>query len=287
MKKNCKFLITGLVRNCESTIKLDIQLINKSIKKYDMNPYWLVIESDSSDDTLKQLEILKFNNNNFRYISLGNLKNKIKKRTDRLAYCRNVYLEQIKKIELYKNIDYVLIVDLDHLNNRLSDTSVESCFANNNWDVCSANQDGPYYDIAALRHKEWSPNDCWQKYKFFLSIGISKEDALVSAVHSRMIKIDKNSKWIEVDSAFGGAAIYKRKIFNLPFLSYKGHDNSSNEICEHLSFHSRIRKNGYKIYINPKFINAAYTDHTQHLFFHKKLMRLIKNSLHFLSERLL
>ena len=37
-------------------------------------------------------------------------------RCDRIAHCRNTYVEKINNNELYKNIDLILVVDLDGIN---------------------------------------------------------------------------------------------------------------------------------------------------------------------------
>ena len=49
-----------------------------------------------------------------------------------------------------------------------------SCWQYQNWDVFTANTSDIYYDIWALRHNNWSPNDCWQNKKDLVQIGFNK-----------------------------------------------------------------------------------------------------------------
>ena len=127
--------------------------------------------------------------------------------------------------------------------------------------MCTANQRGPYYDVWPLRHKHWSPNDCWAQYKFFVKNGLSVKKSKFAAVYSRMVEIDEHLDWIEVDSAFGGLAVYRRE--TLSDVQYIGVNEFGEEICEHLSLNAQIKSKGYRIFINPKLINAGYTRHTR------------------------
>ena len=68
-----------------------------------------------------------------------------------------------------------------------------------------------------------------------------------------MIKINSSSKLIEVDSAFGGFAIYKKS--DIPAEArYIGLSKNGGEVCEHISFHYSIKKNQGSIFINPKLV---------------------------------
>jgi len=254
-----RFLVVGLTRNSSLTIKNDISKISSALSKFE-NLNWLIIESDSDDKTEKVLEELKSTKKNFRSISLGALSKKIPLRTARIAFCRNKYLEEIKNNNQYKEIEYVIVADLDGINNLITEKGFISCWLEGNWDVCTANQKGPYYDIYALRHPFWSPNDCMQVYKFFIDHNLSAEQSREIAIRSKMIKVNEKSDWIEVESAFGGLAIYRKDA--IKDAHYVGIDNSGAEICEHVTFHKMLRENGKRIFINPRFINAAYTEHT-------------------------
>jgi len=253
------FLIVGLARNCEFSIENNIKKINNAFSNSNLVK-WLVIESDSSDETLTILQQLK-KDINLDYSSLGKLADQYPLRTERIALCRNEYLKQIRSNTIYHEIDYVVVADLDGVNIKLESTSVEQCWnLDEKWDACFANQSGPYYDIWALRHPLWSPNDCYMHENFLKSSGYKDFLARYLAVYSRMITLPTNSKPIQVDSAFGGLGIYTKEFFNKG--SYIGVDSDNNEICEHVSFHIDRIKNTNLIIV-PSLINGGLNEHSK------------------------
>jgi len=151
---------------------------------------------------------------------------------------------------------------MDGVNNKLSVDAVNSCWDRPGWDVCAANQSGPYYDIWALRHEYWSPNDCWQQARFLLSCGASYFNSVSASVYSRMVCIAPSAEWIEVESAFGGLAIYRKEA--LLSVKYNGLMENGEEVCEHVAAHEQIRSFGGRIFINPALINAGLVEHARH-----------------------
>jgi hypothetical protein len=248
------FLVVGTVRNCSKFLDGNIKRFKASLAKA-KELHWLIIESDSDDESLRVLDDVKKNTHNFNFISLGKLRDKMPLRTERLAYCRNAYAQEIKTNPLYKNIDYVVVADLDDVNSHISEMAILSCWERDDWHVCCANQKGPYYDIWALRHKDWCPNDCWAQFGFLDKYSKDKEKNLYASVQAKQIIIPAYSEWIEVDSAFGGLAIYQKKLFNVA--PYVGIDEQGKEVCEHVAFHNKLREKGYRIFINPKMVNSG------------------------------
>jgi len=255
-----KVLIVGLVKDSASTIVQEILTISKAFKGFS-KVSWLLVESDSKDNTVTELKKTSMRVENFNFITLGNLSDSLSKRTERIAHCRNWYLEEIRENSKYLDLDYVAVIDLDNMNDLLTDQAIQSCWDNSDWDVCTANQLGPYYDIWALRHPVWSPNDCWDQCRFLERFGISHEQAKQAAVYAKQIVIPPASSWIEVDSAFGGLAIYKRAALNQG--NYSGIGEVGEEVCDHIFLHKIIRSNGGRIFINPGLINTDFTEHTQ------------------------
>ena len=271
-----KFLFVGLAKNCSQSIKTDIAKIQSALKEFNY-VQWLVVESDSRDATVKKLGELEREIKNFRYVSLGALRKDFPLRTARIAHCRNHYLGELNGNPIYAHIDYVIVADLDGVNDQLTQRGLLSCWARDDWDVCTANQRGPYYDVWALRHKTWSPNDCWSQYRFLMEHGLSANESLFVAIHSRMIKIDENLDWIEVGSSFGGLAIYRRKA--LEGAQYVGLDDEGGMVCEHVQLHATLRAHGGRIFINPALINTGYTSHTKKLLLWSRTKRWIKGAL--------
>lgn len=257
---NMHFLVVGAVRNCGKHLSSDVKRIDAALSPFG-SIKWLIVESDSDDDTLKILDNLANDHNNFGYISHGKLKESIPLRTERIAFCRNSYVDCVNKDPKYHQISHIIVADFDGINDHISADSIESSWKFLDWDVCTANQLGPYYDVFALRHKIWCPNDCWAQEEFLREYGKNPYLSIKNAVHSKMIKIPKNSAWIKVDSAFGGFAIYKMKFFKTA--RYVGLTNDGKEVCEHVAFNKNARDNGAKIFINPNLINAHYTEHTK------------------------
>lgn len=267
------FLITGLVRNGEKTIAKEIKHLASVFKNFS-SLNWFVLESDSSDQTLLELEQLSREISHFRYKSAGNLADSMPSRLVRLAHCRNLYLDELRTNPLYQNIEYLVVADLDNMNPLLTEAAVLSCWDKEGWGGVCANQRGPYYDLGALRHPDWMPHDCWRHYQFLIQQGKSEDEAMSAAVHTNMVTIAENAEWIEVDSAFGGIAIYPTQA--LGNARYKGYDKHGRDAVDHIGFHEGIRENGYKIFINPKLINTSFNEHTHNLLESRQLRKKIK-----------
>jgi glycosyltransferase involved in cell wall biosynthesis len=87
-----RVIVVGATRNCEKTVRNDVLKLFESLRRC-KTLSWFVVESDSSDKTLESLRALEADVPNFRFISLGSLRQAMPIRTQRIAYCRNVYLD--------------------------------------------------------------------------------------------------------------------------------------------------------------------------------------------------
>lgn len=256
---NSNFLIVGLARNCGKHIQNEVETINKAFSD-GKSTKWLIIESDSDDNTLVKLESLK-SKVNLNNISLGRLRDDYPKRTERIAVCRNMYLDEIRRNNDYANIDYVVVADLDGVNSKLSSESVKSCWHSEyQWDACFANQSAPYYDIWALRHTFWSPNNCVEQERYLRSLGLDEFSCRYVSVLSRMVTIPINAKPIKVKSAFGGLGIYKKDLLNEG--EYIGLNEEGDEVCEHVYFHVN-HCNRANLFIIPSLVNCNFNKHSK------------------------
>lgn len=255
---NNEIVITGIVRNISKTFSQDYTRLNKAFGNF-KRIKWFLVESDSEDDTLNILKSTSELNYNFSWCSLGDLERLKLPRAERLSIARNRYVEELQKVD-YSGAHIIVVADFNGLSSLVDEKAILSCWKELNWSACTANQSGRYYDVWALRHALWSPNDCWKQYKFFRQYTKIPELTLFSAVNSRMIKIPVDSPWIEVQSAFGGLAIYDATVFK--YARYSGIDLDGEETCEHVEFNRLIIDRGGKIYINPSMINTEYTDHS-------------------------
>lgn len=252
-------IVVGLVRNGVPKLEENVTILNKALSKFS-EVHWLLIESDSTDDTERLLKKISEKVPRFRYLSQGNLSEKMPQRTERLAFCRNVYLQEILNNPLYERINYAIVSDMDDTNSLLSEDAILSCWERDDWDVVAANQKGPYYDIWTLRHPVWCANDCWLEHRFLSQFGGNPNDLTYACVYSKMIEVPTHFEWLEVDSAFGGLAIYKKSIMSKS--QYLGLYSNGVEICEHVPFNIGIRGGGGRIFINPRLINTDYTEHS-------------------------
>jgi glycosyltransferase involved in cell wall biosynthesis len=64
--------VVGLARNCGKTLRADIHRIKKAVEGA-REVQWLIVESDSTDDTVSELEALRAELRNFQFASLGKL----------------------------------------------------------------------------------------------------------------------------------------------------------------------------------------------------------------------
>ena len=251
-------LITGCVRDAAATLRSDVQRFQQALCEVP-EVRWFLVESDSEDDTPSVLAALAEEMEGFGFSGLGQLRGRWPDRTQRLAHCRNHYLSELRSPR-HHDVDVVVIAEFDGVCKTFSQEAWRSAWVRDDWAVCTANQNGLYYDIWALRHPEWCPDDCWQRFRLLRAAGMVPTEALHQAVHSRMIRIPVDSDWIEVDSAFGGLAIYRRTALLAGL--YQGIDTDGRRVCEHVTLHERIRADGGKIFINPRLINTGLTAHS-------------------------
>jgi glycosyltransferase involved in cell wall biosynthesis len=266
-------VILGICRNVEKDLESDIRNLLAAFSDFS-KIYFRIVESDSTDLTLLVLETLSVQIPNFEFISFENLQSEIPSRVERIAYCRNKCLDFLKTDDRLRNCSYVAVSDLDGVNSLLDREGVLSCWAKDDWDGCTANQLGPYYDIYALRHPEWSPDDCWRYETELLKQGMNPISARRKAVYARQKKIPVSSPWIKVDSAFGGLAIYSRE--SLSDAIYSGVDFIGAAICEHVTLHQGLASKGFTLFINPLLINHGWSDHSRPHRAHNKVKRVIR-----------
>ena len=208
MSMLAKLVVMGTARNCATTLAADLASLARALKAFP-NLHFFLVESNSQDDTVKVLQNFKENVPNFNFVSLGNLSETMPLRTERLAHCRNRCLDELQDNLAFVDAEYVVIADLDGTQSLLTQEGLMSCFERPDWGACFANQEGSYYDIWALRHPVWSPNDCWEQKMFYEQAGLSSEKSAYLAVFSRMIEIPADAEWLEVDSAFAQCEVQR------------------------------------------------------------------------------
>lgn len=250
-------LVTGLTRDSARYIKKHIFDLSGTLKKF-FDVEWFVVESDSSDATVLQLEELAESMPGFSYKSLGDLSLEIPNRTERLAACRNVCLDVLEASS--RQFEYLIVIDLDLLVTAPDFTFLNQVLEKKDWSGIFANTQGPYYDLLALRHPLWNHRDPFEFQTFLLSLGLSKRSADRAAITSKMIKIPTTASLIEVRSAFGGFGVYRTS--QLSNARYLNVDSSNLECSEHVAFNEAIVNAGGRLFIVPSMIVAKKTEHT-------------------------
>jgi hypothetical protein len=288
-----RVVVVGTISNAASSLEKDLtKVINALVNTEILQVY--IVESDSEDKTVEVLAQLSSRLTYLKFQSLGSLKLNLPKKISRIRLCRQVYVEFIRDYMKSTPIDFVVVVDLDGMNKSIKAKAVDGCFLKPGWDVVLANQTGGYYDLLALRHPTWCPTDIKSELDQLRnkvetaqitgsSISnrvrrlLALDNAARKIVYSRMRSIPKSSPWVEVESGFGGFAIYRADLFEK--FDYSVADVALEEECEHIALNTRIHKSGGKLYINPSLINSRYNEHNIRKFFLVRQFQLIYWSL--------
>jgi hypothetical protein len=275
-----KVAVVGTISNASSKLRSDLQNLIRALNAFELVQIFLV-ESDSIDSTVSILENLREDVPDFDFVTLGTLKEKIPERISRIRYCRNIYVERVRSILNEKEIDFVVVADLDGMNARISAKALESSFTRNDWAGVLASQTGGYYDLLALRHPTWCPQDVLAEHQNLKS-SIDKSPvpliALIrrarrrleydrarnKAIYSKMVRFNKSDQWIEVNSGFGGLGVYKANIFAR--FDYSLREGDLDFESEHVAFSKRIVESGEKLFINPRMINNHFNTYNLNKF---------------------
>ena len=252
-------VVVGTIRDGSANVVSDLLRILSAIESI-VPASAFVVESDSSDDTVQIIKNLSEKDMRIRFKSLGNIANDIPDRIARLRYCRNVYVNEIRQHPSYQDCDLVIVADLDGINTVIDVKGFEIALNSEvEWDALAANQNARYYDIAALRHPLWSPNNFFEQAQWMAPY-LGEKAAWRNSISDRMIHIPMHSPPILVESAFGGLCIYRRWVFEK--CDYSEDDSQHHGEIDHVTINRKMRSFGGKIFIHPAFINANWTVHS-------------------------
>ena len=254
--------ICGVVRNAAAPLKQTLDVI-KALQAICENSFVLIVTNDNIDDTDTILRGWRNSSANREVLWLDGLAGAIPERLDRIAAARNFYQQQLQ-VRAEPQFSLSLIMDLDGPNMCLSaDTVLESLSkATFQWDGIFANQRQAYYDIFALRHDRWCPDDCWEEVRRATTFPCRKRKARLAVekfVHSRQFRIHPDHPPIPVRSAFGGLAVYKTDAIKGSW--YAARDKNFRLTCEHVSFNELLHEGKGKLFIVPSLLNDAPAEH--------------------------
>ena len=147
---------------------------------------YFFVESDSDDKTLKSLKMLLKQKSNFKFESFGRLRTDLPLRTERLAICRNRCLEYLRS-KSNSWAEYFIVVDADGICSQLNSNVMKDIISKDYWSVMTANVRDHYYDIYALRHETWCPDDFYLAIKDDLKKGLNFQKSYLKNVSSKRL----------------------------------------------------------------------------------------------------
>jgi Cryptococcal mannosyltransferase 1 len=255
-------VIAGCARDCEAFLPAVLQNISRIANLYSQAAF-VFVENDSRDNTREILHRWLNERANSFLVCLTGLTAQERRRTARLSIARNAYMEAVHYHHLAK-LDHLLVLDFDIVNtNVISEDSLTAAirFLDSSPQNAAvfANQ-LPYYDIWALRHDVWCPEDCWAQIANRRPY-LPRHRAIERYFTSRQIRISPDSPPVAVRSAFGGLGIYKLDFVRAA--RYVGLLDDGSEICEHVAFNEAAVRAGGMLYIYPRLLNYAPPEHIQ------------------------
>ena len=247
----------GVARNCGHSLPRLLEVV-ETVGAGLADWSYVFLESDSLDDTFDVLERFDGRHRQRGIVrSLGTVRPRFPSRTVRLAYLRNHCLRLLEERFEPDRFKYWVVMDLDGVNHLLDpDRLLGALSEPAEWGGLFANQSERYHDVWALRHPEWSPDDCYARIRGRPS-DMSEREAYRRFVEARQVRIDPGTPLIEVDSAFGGLGIYRADL--MWGCEYAGVDAHGEPICEHVTVNTQVRAKGGRLYIDPSLINGTGT----------------------------
>ena len=256
-----KALFVGCARSCApflDGVLANIEALGATYDAFEV----IIVENDLADDTRARLEDFASGRDNVRLIGADGLDEAHPIRGDRLAVARNIYLKAVRE-KRYADCDDLVVLDFDDVNCRPIDP--QSFKAARRWLWQKPNRRGVfansapfYYDLWALRHPTWCPDDCWGRVRR-TQAALGLDEAVRRHVARLQIPIAPTRAPIMVDSAFGGFGIYRRE--ETLRASYVGLDPEGEETCDHVAFNAAVKGSDGVLAIYPALQNQAPLEH--------------------------
>lgn len=260
--RSSKIYFAGLARNCEDAIAPNLEaLIRIADFRKDCQCFIFLLENDSQDRTGEMLcDFRDKFADRVKLLQLPGLALAKPERIDRLAWCRNSLLEQIRQAVIDPAASLYVPIDLD-------DQIIASLDPASFWRaVDKIEADGIhgifpisrpyYYDLLALRAPGWVEAD-HQELVAESRPRLGWYRSLRQFVFARQLPVSSFAvdTLIPVESAFGGIGIYRfGAIASSRYqINWLGHCFE----CEHVSFNRGLNN----LYIDTDFVVQAPAGH--------------------------
>ena len=260
---------SALSMNIAGAVRNGGQALSETLARVDMlrarlqDSRVIIATNDNTDDTDQILDQYASDDAAVEILRLDGLSDQVPERVDRITAARNALLSQIFVDE--DVLPLTLFLDMDGPNVGLDPDAVLTAAIRQSpqWDAVFANSSPAYYDLYALRCKGWCDEDVWQiihsARKPMFGRRKWRHNLVKSMIHDRQYHIPKDCPLISVDSAFGGAGLYKSQA--LRGLSYTCRDEDGRLVCEHVLLHKEMRARGAKLFIDPGLTVHAPKEH--------------------------
>jgi FkbM family methyltransferase len=252
-------VFVGCARNCRAYLDQVLGNVERMAALY-AKAAFIFVENDSEDGSKAALLQWLDSRPSGILLELDGLAATESSRTARLARARNGYLGHLRESP-FIGYDDLVVLDFDDVNATPLDLAAFSAaadflHADDETVGVFANSRPVYFDIWALRHPNWCPNDCWAEVH--ASRDASPAEAAQRFIFARQIAIDPGQPPIGVASAFGGLGIYRlAKV--LPH-RYVGTTSVGTDVCEHVSLNLELSRSG-RLFIFPALQNLAPQEH--------------------------
>lgn len=264
-----RVVFAGCARSCASALPNVLHNVEKIASLY-RDAAFIFVENDSDDDTKEILQAWCRKKPTARLIMLDGLAGCCPVRTIRLEKTRKQYLSIIRSD--YADYTHLIVLDCDDVNAGGIDLSavqraIDFLESNRSHAGVFPGQDGPYYDIWALRHPERCPWDMWEAvFDYAMAQKVSYAVAFNEIYVKRVFSLPANAPPLEVDSAFGGIGIYKLSSVLRNRQTYIGHKRKRIpttsgwqevgwQVCEHVAFNAGFREREEKLFVLPYLVN--------------------------------